>query len=226
MQKISCIVPVYNEGPRIANVLQVVSHHSQITEIIVVDDASNDNTNEVVQRFPDVKLINHTRNLGKTQALISGIMAAGGELLFFLDADLIGLTAQDISDLIEPVISKQADISISLRKNSPWLDRIIGVDIFSGERLIPKELIERCLPQIAKLPRFGFESFLNKLIIKNKLKIKIVFWKNVISPWKYQKGDWWQGIRGDVKMIKDILKTISVWEIIYQFFKLRSLNVK
>lgn len=226
MPKISCIIPVYNEGPRIANVLQVVCNHPLISEVIVVDDCSKDNSVEVVKTFGQAKLILHPRNKGKTQAILTGVKEAKEDFVLFLDSDLVGLTVQVISDLIKPVESGLADISISLRSNAPWIDKFIGIDLFSGERVLPKKLILDNIDGISKLPKFGLESYLNKIIINRKLKIKIVWWPGVISPMKYKKSGLWVGFKGDALMIRDILKTINIFEFICQYYKMLNLNVK
>jgi hypothetical protein len=82
------------------------------------------------------------------------------------------------------------------------------------------------LAEIGRLPKFGFESYLNKLIIQNKLKIKVVFWKGVRSPWKYEKSGLLKGVKSDILMLADILRTIPPWEVVYQFVKMISLRVK
>lgn len=226
MPKVSCIIPAYNEGPRIANVLQVVFKHPLIDEVIVVDDCSKDNTAEVVKRFKRVRLIIHGENKGKSQTVVTGINQSMGDFIFLLDADLIGLSPPDISALIEPVISGKADISISLRKNAPWIYKQIKIDFISGERVFPKIFIQDHLNEIQKLARFGLESFLNKLIIKNRYRVKIVYWENVVSLWKYKKGGLLLGLKSDFFMILDILKTISIFGVVYQIIKLSFLKVK
>ena len=225
MQKVSCIIPVYNEGPRIKNVLSIVAGHPLIHEVLVVDDGSTDETTTMVREFARVQLILHSTNKGKTQAIMTGVAKATGELLLLLDGDLVGLTPHDLTRVINPVLVGDADTSISLRKNSPWIDRVIGVDIFSGERVFPQTLIQGHVPEILCLPRFGFESYLNTLIIQNNYRIKIVPWNTVVSPWKYQKKGFVRGIIADFFMIVDILRTISVFQVLYQFKKLRSLRV-
>ena len=226
MIKVSCIIPAYNEELRIGTVLRAVYEHPLIDEIIVVDDGSQDRIEDVVKKFEGVQLIIHEKNKGKSQTVVDGIVQSKGDIIFLLDADLIGLTPKDISDLIEPVLSRQADISISLRKNSPWISRKIGLDFISGERVFSRRLVQDHLNEMQKLARFGLEVYLNKLIIKNKYRIKVVFWKDVISLWKYKKSGLFSGLKGDFFMVLDVLRTISVFEVIYQFVKMSFLKVK
>ena len=224
--KVSCIIPAYNEEPRIGTVLRAVYNHPLINEIIIVDDASKDNTRDVVRKFGGVQLIVHEKNKGKSQTVVDGIIQSKGDIIFLLDADLIGLIPKDISDLIEPVLSRKADISISLRKNSPWIYRKVGLDFISGERVFSKGLVKDYLSEMQKLPRFGLEVYLNKLIIKNKYRIKIIFWKNVISLWPHKKRGLIAGLKGFFLMIRDILRTVSIFEVIRQFVKMSFLKVK
>ena len=226
MIKVSCIIAAYNEEPRIANVLFAIENHPLIDEVIVVDDGSKDGTKDVAAKFANIHLIVMPQNKGKCTAIYTGIKNSKNEILLFLDADLIGLTADNITALINPVISGEADISISMRKNSPAIDRFIGLDYLSGERVFYKQLIMEKLEQIPKLPGFGLEVFLNRIIIRSKCRIKIIFWKNVESPWKYKKDGLWAGIKGDIKMIYQIFKVISPPEVVYQFAKMKSRMVE
>ncbi|MEI7425888.1 MAG: glycosyltransferase family 2 protein [Candidatus Moraniibacteriota bacterium] len=225
MEQISCIIPAYNEESRIGNILQVACGHPLIAEVIVIDDGSKDQTCKIVEEFNKAKLIKHEKNKGKSRAILTGIAKAKCEIIFLLDADLLKLKSQNITELIDPVISGEADIAISLRKNAPWPYRKIGLDFISGERVFRKKILAKHIEKIAQLPAYGFEVYLNKLIIKNKLKLKIVFWQNVISPWKHQKGNLWTGIRGEIMMSWQILKTISIFEIIYQIIKMLTLKI-
>jgi len=220
MQKVSCIIAAYNEHDRIGNVLKVVNDHPLLEEVIVVDDGSKDNTADVVLQFSNVRLIVQPKNHGKSFAVYTGLKNCKSDLVFFLDADLIGLTANDITNLIHPVTQGIADISISLRKNSPLLDRIIGIDYLSGERVFSKKIIQPYLEEIGKIHGFGLEVFLNRIIIKNRLRIKIVHWDGVISPYPSKKVGTWQGTKNFIGMLSDMFKTVSVFEILGQIISL------
>lgn len=90
---ISVVVPVFNRADCIVRCLESVAAQTYpVSEIIVVDDASNDRTIEIVQdwsrrRHMPVKIIPHADNRGGGAARNTGIAAATGEWIAFLDSD-------------------------------------------------------------------------------------------------------------------------------------------
>ncbi|MDP3012997.1 MAG: glycosyltransferase family 2 protein, partial [Candidatus Subteraquimicrobiales bacterium] len=102
--KISIVIPAYNEENHIKPVLDTVISTSFIDEIIVVNDGSTDKTEEIVKAYETVKLINRKKNGGKGAALKDGIDASSGDIIVFVDADLVGLTVKHLNNLIEPLI--------------------------------------------------------------------------------------------------------------------------
>lgn len=87
---VSVIVPAYNQGEFIADAIQsVLDQTYQNFEIIVVNDASTDNTDEVVRRFNDPRLnyIVHEKNARLPATRNTGMRASQGEILALLDAD-------------------------------------------------------------------------------------------------------------------------------------------
>lgn len=226
MLKVSCVIPAYNEEPRIENILRAACGHPLISEIIVVDDGSQDNTKEVVKKFHEVRLVINEKNMGKSYTVARGIEEAKEDIILLLDADLIGLTQKNITDLIEPVISGRADMSISLRQNAIWLYRKIGLDLVSGERVFYKKIVERDLEKIKNLFGYGLETcYFNKLIIKNRYRIKVVFWDNVSFVWKQQK-DFWAGWKSDIIMNLKILRELYFFGWPYQIIRMLLLRVK
>lgn len=223
MQKISCIICAYNEAPRIGAVLTVAAHHPFIHQLIVVDDGSTDATAEAVRRFPGVRLVPHSSNRGKSAAIATGVSHATHDLLLFLDADLTGLTAHDVSALAEPVLSGHADMTISLRKNSLLVHKLIGLDFTSGERVFHKRLLEGKIDAIARLPRFGVETYLNELAIREHLRIAVIKWPGVSHVRKTAKSGVWRGLMNEAKMILDISRTLSPLFILRQNYRLLSL---
>lgn len=90
MPKVSVIMPAYNQAAYIGMALESVLDQSYSHwEVIVVNDASPDETDAVVAQYrdPRIRLIHHERNCGLPAARNSGLRAATGELLLLLDAD-------------------------------------------------------------------------------------------------------------------------------------------
>ncbi len=222
LQKASCIICAYNEEKRIGGVLAVLEGHALIAETIVVDDGSTDGTADIVRKYPWVRLISQEQNAGKSAALAIGIAAAKNEFLVLLDADLIGLTKQNVTDLVEPVLSGDADMTISIRKNSLGVYKLLDLDFISGERAFRKSLIANHLDVIALLPGFSLEVFINELAIKHTLAVKTVRWKNVTNPRKSSKTGLLKGTLGDLMMMRDILKVLPPYEIVLQNYHILS----
>jgi len=218
---LSCIIPAYNEAHRIGRVLQVVIGHPLIDEVIVIDDASGDETADVVKGFSGVTLIKKARNGGKTRAVQTGIRAARGRFLLLLDADLSGLASADITALATPVLGGRADMSISLRQNAPRLWKWIGLDYISGERVLRREVLAANLEALSDLPNFGLEVYMNAIVIRQNFRLAVVSWPSVQSPYKNRKYGFCQGVIADIRMLRDIFKTITPVQILRQIVRMR-----
>lgn len=224
MSRVSVIICAFNEGKRIGSVLDAVVGHANIDEIIVVDDGSADDTATKVKSYPEVSLVRYENNKGKSYAFSRGAKVATGDLLFMLDADLHGLTARHITELLEPVLTRKADVALSLRKTGfyavPFAHQFATVDYISGERVFPRSLVLGHLEDIAKLPGYALEIYLNRLILDKKYRVEIVRWKNVINPWKQGKWGFKTGLQRGMKMNKDMFAIVTYREILYQNYML------
>lgn len=225
MQTVSCIVPAYNEADRISAVLESVAGHPLVTEVIVVDDGSTDNTAKVVGTFRNIMIVAHESNKGKSKAIHTGITKSSGEYLFFLDSDLIGLTPANITELIKPVLSGESDVSISLRENSPWWAKKFGLDYISGERVFHRSFLDGKIDEIQNVKGYALEVFMNKIILEKKSKLKVVFWQNTRFVYKWEKTGWIKGILLELKMSYEILQTISFTENIKMYRAMLKLKV-
>ena len=85
---ISVIVPTYNRAGLLQITLQsILSQTYANYEIIVVDDGSTDNTAEIMVKYPKVRYIRHGKNRGVAEARNTGLKAAQGNYISFIDSD-------------------------------------------------------------------------------------------------------------------------------------------
>jgi glycosyltransferase involved in cell wall biosynthesis len=102
MYSTSIIIPTYNSEETIEPCLGKIIKESKnfISEIIVVDDNSNDKTVEVVKKFKSVKLIKLSKNKGAGNARNIGAKIAKHETLCFIDSDII-ISKNSIEHLVK-----------------------------------------------------------------------------------------------------------------------------
>jgi glycosyltransferase involved in cell wall biosynthesis len=85
--EISIVIPVYNEAENLAKVLDKIGALAlSSTEIVVVDDGSTDGSGNMASRT-GATVVRHPYNVGNGAAIKSGIRAARGKLLVFMDGD-------------------------------------------------------------------------------------------------------------------------------------------
>lgn len=88
LPQVSIIIPVYNHAHQIKKAIySVLSQTFQDFELVVVNDGSIDNLEEVLAEFTNIKVVWHEKNLGRAAARNSGILASSGQYVAFLDAD-------------------------------------------------------------------------------------------------------------------------------------------
>jgi glycosyltransferase involved in cell wall biosynthesis len=118
------VIPALNEEGGIAAILErVLATRATLQaigieelETIVVDDGSRDRTVEIVEGFPEVRLLRHPINRGYGAAIKTGFAQAGGDLVAFLDADGT-YPPERFGDLCQVAREQDADIVVGSRRS-------------------------------------------------------------------------------------------------------------
>lgn len=114
---VSFVVPAYNEGANLEDVLRRVYDLPLRAEVIAVDDGSSDETPSILRGFEEshgLTLIRHDRNRGKGAAVRTGLAHTTGEVVLIQDADM-EYDPADVVDLIRPIIEGYADVVFGSR---------------------------------------------------------------------------------------------------------------
>ena len=131
---VSVIVPIYNEIDHIDELLKQIKASPVEKEIIIIDDASTDGTQEKLMDLrpaSDVTVIFHRENCGKGAAIRTGLRYARGEYILIQDSDL-EYDPQDYPSLLEPLQSGEANVVYGVRPDRP--ER--GLRFFLGAKLL------------------------------------------------------------------------------------------
>ncbi len=116
--KVSIIIPIYNEEKFLPTVLKDIRKLPFSKELILVNDCSQDRTQEILteeeKQYDDTVVINHTKNYGKGFAIRSGLEKASGDIIIIQDADL-EYEPEDIIKVLQPIIDGKTRVSYGSR---------------------------------------------------------------------------------------------------------------
>ncbi|NCT56066.1 glycosyltransferase family 2 protein [bacterium] len=143
IEKISIIIPVYNEKNtllKIIGLVQEASFGAKIKrELIIVDDFSTDGTRslypKLTQRYKNIKVILLKKNQGKGFALQTGFKVAKGQIILIQDADL-EYDPSEYPILLEPILSNKADVVFGSRFLSPKPHRVLYFYHYVANKLL------------------------------------------------------------------------------------------
>lgn len=152
--RFSIVIPAKNEAAGLKKILPALREVCPQTEIIVVNDGSTDETDEICRQF-DVKVIKHAYSKGNGASIKSGARQAIGEALLFMDADGQHQPV-DISKLLDKLDSgydmvvgaRDSESQASMgrlvangfyNKLASWISGHPVADLTSGFRLVNRQ---------------------------------------------------------------------------------------
>lgn len=166
--KVFCIIPALNEEKNILEVVNSVRPH--VSEIVVVDDGSEDGTAHIAETSHGATLLRHIINRGQGAALETGTRYAlmkGADAIVHFDADGQFL-AEEIKDIIEPIKRGEADAVFGSR----FLNKKSAIPFFKKNIIIPLARLANFIFLGIKLtdPQSGFRALAREAAEKIRIK--------------------------------------------------------
>ena len=214
MSNVGVVIPAWNEEHDIRPVLETVGPVEWLTKIVVIDDGSTDNTLHVArdcaQNYSRMVVEHLPDNQGKAAAMLAGMRALPQEIdtVIFIDADLIGLTADHLVRLHSPVKEKQCEMSVAIFKDGYWRTDYSQryAPNLNGQRCLPREAAEGAIGPLAD-SGYGVEIGLTLYARRKKWRIQYVPWEGMTHDMKESKLGWREGYRIRAMMYRQILAT-------------------
>jgi glycosyltransferase involved in cell wall biosynthesis len=116
MRSVSIIIPARNEQQGLARLLPALLQQYGESEIIVVDDGSDDETVQIVKQHGVNVILSHPYSMGNGAAIKTGVRAATGDILVFMDAD--GQHLPEFIDVLLAKLDEGFDMVVGARSSS------------------------------------------------------------------------------------------------------------
>ncbi|OAT86509.1 glycosyltransferase family 2 protein [Desulfotomaculum copahuensis] len=217
MPEITALIPAHNEAARIGDTVRAVFSIPGISEILVVDDGSTDETAAAV-RAAGARIYSLPFNLGKGGALNHGAAVCRGDVILLLDADL-GASAAEGIKLLPPILRGAADMTVARfpragRRGGFGLVKGLaraGIRCYtglqmesplSGQRAVTRRVLERLLPFA---PGYGVEVALT--IKAARLGFKVL--EVPVNMTHQETGRDWAGFVHRGRQFGHVLRTLA-----------------
>lgn len=164
---VTAIIPTLNEELRIGSIIDFLKQSKEISEIIVIDDGSTDDTFAIAKRHGAKVFLSSM--LGKGASMADGLGRATNENVLFLDGDIYGFDVNLVEKMISPLIYNSADFVKGKFKRKAG--RVT--------ELTAKPLLKAFFPELAVFNQplggiiAGSKEFLNKIKFENDYGVDV-----------------------------------------------------
>lgn len=237
MARVSVVMAIYNSAATLGQAIEsVLRQTDQNFEIVAVDDASTDNSQEILARYvahhPDrIRMIHRDTNGGAAAARNDGIRATDSEFVSFLDADDLYLprrleAAVACLDRSPSAAAAYTDCRVCRSDGSELVPSLIG---FSGLRRAVANWrdVSRCEPMHTNtmtirrrcLERVGlFDERLRRgqdteLWLRLAHRYSFTEWPEVLAIWRWHEADTGQTLAEMGQTAADLRRRAAIWEV-------------
>lgn len=207
------VIPARNEAETVADVVRSALSHPQIDRVVVSDSASFDDTAKRA-KAAGAEVV-HVNIPGKGQAMAAATNYINDATHFlFLDADLLGLTTESISQILG--LLKKADMGIGIQDRG-WFWNFFSRRIFpwiSGQRVVPRELWEAIPTEMKE--GYRIETALNFFARKLGMKVQTCTLGGVGALLQEEKSSGVvSGLRGRYYLVTEVFTTMLLLRLLY-----------
>ena len=206
--KVVAVIPAYNEASTIAQVVRTAKLCRSLDEVIVVSDGSIDGTVQEAIRA-GARTIDLPHNQGKGAAVVAGVKATDADIIVLLDADLIGLRAKHIVQLLIPVKRGLADMTVGMFNSGRTMTNLSQriTPFLNGQRAIVRSLFDG-LTEL-ELTRYGVDITISRIAKQNGLRVQKIKLYGLTQVMKEEKMGFWKGFGARLRMYWEILMALG-----------------
>lgn len=217
--KITVIIPAYNEEKSIAKIIRGIQNLKKGYEILVVDDGSEDNTAQIAQKS-GASIIRHPYNVGNGAAVKTGVRNARGDIILLLDADEQH-NPKDIPRLLAHIKEYDMVVGARTRKSKVSSFRAFGnsllkmvanylagtrvPDLTSGFRAVRRDVLIHYLHILPN--RYSYPTTITLALLKDGHTVKYISLETIGKRGEGKSGiqPFWDGLRFLVIIVRIIM---------------------
>lgn len=210
------LITAYNEAPTIGAVIDTVAAASSVDRVHVIDDASEDDTLAIARSRlgSRVRVRSLPVRVPVGQALLTHLedVPEADAIVFFCDADLVGLTPEHVDAIIRPVVEGRAGMSVGLKDKAwgGWPVRVLTRDLLprvdvliGGERAMYREIAD----SVFGAPHstgYGLVIVLNRFCRRHRIPVEVVCMRGCDHRHKMLKWRLRDALAGTVRLAWEI----------------------
>lgn len=203
---VTAIVPAYNEEATIAQVVKVLSSSPYLREVLVISDGSTDETAQRA-RAAGARVHEIPRQGGKGEAMLHALTHTTAPIVAFFDADLRGLTAAHVEQLVLPVLNGSRMMNVGLRDRGFLVTALTHhLPLISGERVMARSVMEKTPAEFLK--GFMVEVSLNYYCRSHGLAYGAVELKGLSMRRKFEKVGYGLAVLQYMRMFYQVAKAM------------------